>query len=43
MPQCPTQVRDADRQSKDLLRKREEEEASIAETMLTLTLTLTQP
>ena len=33
MPQCPTQVRDADRQSKDLLRKREEEEASIAETM----------
>ena len=33
MHQCPTQVRDADRQSKDLLRKREEEEASIAETM----------
>ena len=33
MHQCPNQVRDADRQSKDLLRKREEEEASIAETM----------
>jgi hypothetical protein len=30
---CTNQVRDADRQSKDLLRKREEEEASIAETL----------
>ncbi len=32
--QCTNQVRDADRQSKDLLRKREEEEASIAETLM---------
>jgi hypothetical protein len=31
---CINEVRDADRQSKDLLRKREEEEASIAETLM---------
>ena len=31
--ECINEVREADRQTKDLLRKREEEEASIAETM----------